>query len=113
MVVIVFAALLGTPLADISAEPAVLRLKLALAHDGMRTKGADIDTFPAALWTVIMRLLAEHLGEAGLAVLGTFLTGFDTIEGLSRHCLLLLTGSISRASVGLTSQASLCDLSVR
>jgi len=54
VLVIVFTALLGAPLADISAEPAVLRLKLALAHDGVRTKGADIDAFSAALWTVIM-----------------------------------------------------------
>lgn len=88
MRVIVFAALVGAPLADFRTQRTNLIRKLAFPRHCLHTRFADFDALCATTWTIVVALFATHFIEALGAGDDTFLTSFDTTAE-STHDLFL------------------------
>ena len=78
VIVVVSAALLGTPLADIGTKAANLRCELAVPRHRLGAQQTDVDAFAAAVRTVVVAFHVDHRGEAHFAGGRTLLTSLDT-----------------------------------
>jgi hypothetical protein len=76
--VIVSTALLGTPLADVSAEAADLASKFAVPRHRLGAQQTDVDAFAAAVRTIIVAFHVDHRSEAHFACGRALLTRLDT-----------------------------------
>jgi len=78
-------ALIGAPITDIGAKPAILFVEPASRHHELDTDQTGIDTLQATVGTIISTFLACHLYRTVLAIQKTQLASFDTLFIIGEH----------------------------
>ena len=99
VVVIVVAALLGAPVADLGAELTDLCSELVIARCGIGAERADRRARHAAVRTVVVAVFIDHLAETVLARGGARVAGVDT------RLMLEVGGGCRRLPIGPSADA--------
>jgi hypothetical protein len=86
MLVVVVAALFGTPFADLSTKAAIFFVPLTSRNHHIDADITSINALNAALGAIILAFFPRHFYEASLAIDYAFLTFFDTFLNIHGYC---------------------------